>query len=144
MTQSSNYVAQVGGAHYGTKYGHWDFCKDADVPYLEGSATKYVYRWRKKAGIEDLKKAQSFVAKLMVGNGGTKRGLTVRHLLNHDKLNRFFDENIVAHEERAVIQLIVFWKDYNDLVEAYCALSNMIGREQDLIPTATMPKEEEE
>jgi len=59
-------LAQVGGSHYeSTSKGtcphccgeiqHWDWA--ADLPYLEGMATKYVARWRTKGGLEDLRKS---------------------------------------------------------------------------------------
>lgn len=64
---------QVGGDHYQSTAGrcpvcggevqHWDFA--ANMPYLEGCVTKYVTRWRKKNGVQDLEKAQHFLAKLI-------------------------------------------------------------------------------
>lgn len=56
---------QVGGDHYGpeTEYGHWDWVNDVGLNYYLGNATKYVVRWRKKNGIEDLQKAGTYVAK---------------------------------------------------------------------------------
>lgn len=55
---------QVGGAHYKTAYEHWDLVQDTHMDYLAGCATKYVARWRKKNGIEDLKKSLHYVNKL--------------------------------------------------------------------------------
>jgi hypothetical protein len=41
-----------------------------DLGYLEGNVVKYVSRWKNKNGIEDLKKAQHYLAKLIeVANG---------------------------------------------------------------------------
>ena len=64
-------VAQVGGDHYtkssglcphcGKEVQHWDVY--ADQPYLEGAATSYIGRWRDKGGLEDLRKAISFLEK---------------------------------------------------------------------------------
>jgi len=49
---------QVGGTHY-KDYAiqPWDFIESNNIPFLEGSAIKYLVRWRKKGGIEDLYKA---------------------------------------------------------------------------------------
>ena len=56
---------QVGGSHYkDAKYQHWDFAIDNRLGYIEGQITKYVTRWRKKNGIEDLEKAIHFLDKL--------------------------------------------------------------------------------
>lgn len=54
---------QVGGDHYKGEYQHWDFVCDTGMHYLLGCATKYISRWRKKNGVEDLKKALHYVEK---------------------------------------------------------------------------------
>jgi hypothetical protein len=56
---------QVGGSHYKTKYEHWDFVLDTGMGYLQGCATKYVARARKKNGLEDLNKALHYIDKLL-------------------------------------------------------------------------------
>lgn len=56
---------QVGGEHYrSAKYQHWDFAADNRMGYFEGQITKYVTRWRKKNGVQDLEKALHFADKL--------------------------------------------------------------------------------
>lgn len=54
---------QIGGNHYASEYQHWDFVCDVKLHYLIACATKYVSRWRKKAGIEDLKKSKHYLFK---------------------------------------------------------------------------------
>jgi len=55
---------QVGGDHYkGSDYQHWDFANDIKMLYLPGVASKYVARWRKKNGVEDLEKAVHYLDK---------------------------------------------------------------------------------
>jgi len=54
---------QVGGDHYVRDYQHWDFVIDTGMHYLLGCATKYITRWRKKNGLEDLKKPIHYLAK---------------------------------------------------------------------------------
>jgi hypothetical protein len=55
---------QHGGDHYkGTDYEHWDWVNDVKLGYLVGNATKYVFRWRRKNGLEDLEKAIHYVEK---------------------------------------------------------------------------------
>jgi len=55
---------QVAGDHYKSEYQHWDFVRDAGLDYLESQIVRYVTRWRKKGGLQDLEKALHFVAKL--------------------------------------------------------------------------------
>jgi hypothetical protein len=55
---------QVGGDHY--KVGgeeHWDRVHRLGLDYFQAQITKYVERWRKKGGIQDLHKARHFLDK---------------------------------------------------------------------------------
>lgn len=54
---------QIGGNHYAGNYQHWDFVIDTKMPYLLGCATKYVTRWDKKNGMEDLRKSIHYLSK---------------------------------------------------------------------------------
>jgi hypothetical protein len=57
---------QVGGEHYKTGgLQHWDIVLMFGLGYFEGQITKYLFRWRKKNGIEDLLKARHFLDKLI-------------------------------------------------------------------------------
>jgi len=59
------YVAQEGGDHYQAEFQHWDWVIDAKIGYLAGNATKYISRWRRKNGIADLKKAMTYIDKMI-------------------------------------------------------------------------------
>lgn len=54
---------QVGGEHYKGEIQHWDFAASQEFDYFQGQITKYVARWKKKNGIQDLLKAQHFLEK---------------------------------------------------------------------------------
>lgn len=56
---------QVGGNHYKNpgKAEHWDLVAMYDWDYFQGQITKYLMRWRKKNGIEDLEKAAHYLQK---------------------------------------------------------------------------------
>jgi len=56
---------QVGGDHYKTEIQPWDFIVANNLGYLEGNIIKYVSRWKDKGGVEDLKKAQHYLQKLI-------------------------------------------------------------------------------
>ena len=56
---------QVGGAHYKASIECWDFILANNLGYLEGTAIKYLTRYKKKNGVEDLKKAIHFIEKLI-------------------------------------------------------------------------------
>ena len=58
---------QIAGNHY-KKYGDlqpWDVVIKWNLGYLEGTALKYIARWRDKGGVEDIKKAIHFLQKLV-------------------------------------------------------------------------------
>ena len=56
---------QIGGDHYKGAMQPWDFIISNNLGYLEGTAIKYLARWRKKNGVEDLRKAVHFIEKLI-------------------------------------------------------------------------------
>lgn len=58
--------SQVAGNHYReAPLQHWDFAASNGLDYFQGQITKYVTRWKKKNGIEDLRKAQHFLQKYL-------------------------------------------------------------------------------
>lgn len=60
------YVAQEGGDHYQAEYQHWDWVIDCHIHYLPANCTKYISRWRKKNGVQDLRKAMTYLDKMIV------------------------------------------------------------------------------
>lgn len=57
---------QVGGSHYkGRKIEPWDFAIANDLDFMQGSVVRYVVRYRDKNGIEDLRKAQHCLEKMI-------------------------------------------------------------------------------
>jgi hypothetical protein len=68
---------QVGGQHYklnavkcphcGGELQHWDIYRF--FPYLVGTITKYLWRWRDKNGVQDLDKARHYLDKLIETEG---------------------------------------------------------------------------
>jgi hypothetical protein len=56
---------QHGGSHYQKTIQPWDYVAANGIGFFEGNAIKYLTRWRDKGGIEDLRKAQHYVEKLI-------------------------------------------------------------------------------
>lgn len=64
---------QVGGSHYkDCAIQPAEFVHANKIPYLEGSIIYYVFRWRSKNGIEDLKKAKHTIDLLIQLEEGGK------------------------------------------------------------------------
>lgn len=57
---------QFGGDHYQKKAIQcWDYIHENNIGYLAGNVIKYVSRYKDKNGLEDLKKAQHYLQKLI-------------------------------------------------------------------------------
>lgn len=61
---------QIGGTHYQKSIQPWDamqawMSQEEFEGYLSGNVIKYMARWRDKNGVEDLRKAQHYLAKLI-------------------------------------------------------------------------------
>ena len=73
---------QVGGDHY--KVGgeeHWDRAARLKLDYFQACITKYVERWDKKNGIQDLEKARHFLDKyLEIQKAAAARGEVARRI----------------------------------------------------------------
>lgn len=68
-TSEANKV-QVGGDHYKNKaIQPWDYILANKLGFLEGNIVKYVSRWRDKGGVDDLRKAQHYLKKLIEEEG---------------------------------------------------------------------------
>jgi len=84
---------QVGGSHYGgVTFQHWDFVIANHLGYFEGQITKYVLRWRKKNGKQDLQKALHYLQKL-------QQALATRQL-----------RWPVSRKARCIPELIIYYK----------------------------------
>lgn len=97
MSQSEANRHQVGGTHYKTSYEHWDWVLKLGVGYLEGNATKYVARWRRKGGLEDLRKALHYVNKAIESIPVLIRGGDAHEI--YLETNKFASANGLTEQE---------------------------------------------
>ena len=56
---------QVAGDHYKSAFQHWDYVALAGIAYLPAQVSKYLTRWEKKNGLQDLKKSLHFLDKFI-------------------------------------------------------------------------------
>lgn len=94
MTEANE--RQVAGTHYKAEYQHWDWVSDIDLPYLPAQVTKYIVRWKKKNGRQDLEKALHFLEKLIEVETYKQEALIADTV-------RFIDNNSVEDAESHVI-----------------------------------------
>lgn len=95
---------QIGGNHYASKYQAWDFIIDLRLHYLYGCALKYIYRHKKKNGVEDVKKAEHYIEK------AKEIGIKGGGLENQNLIKKFIQENEITHDEALIIHDICYGK----------------------------------
>lgn len=62
LEEQSALATQVGGGHYkDMKIQPVEYIHANGLDYFEGNVIKYVSRWRKKNGIDDLEKARHYI-----------------------------------------------------------------------------------
>lgn len=116
---------QVGGDHYrGRETQHWDVIDRNGIGYLEGVATKYLCRWREKNGIQDLRKAEHYVIKLL--EEIDEQGRRPRGIVPDDELVGLKDAYDLQAWECSSVRLLLTWchrvhveaalKDIRDLI----------------------------
>ena len=120
---------QVGGSHYKSQFQHWDFVAYyLDNRYLEGQVTKYVSRWRKKNGLQDLEKAEHFLSKLedLYASG------VIRPMRQFKRTEpaaiAFCEANELDAEETKVIVGLTGWEGPHALTQAREALATLLTR----------------
>jgi predicted DNA-binding protein (UPF0278 family) len=117
---------QVGGDHYKTPYEHWDFVLDTGMGYLEGCATKYVSRWRKKAGLADLQKAEHYIVKLMENHALFLDRVRQRRPSVYPQVERFREANGLSATEAEICFALASWVAPHDIDHALVLTRQLI------------------
>lgn len=94
---------QVGGTHYKSSYQHWDFMTETQLEYLPATATKYLSRWKKKNGLEDLYKAKHYIDKYI-------EVMTAREKKLLDETAAFISLNEIYGKEQYAIYSLIHYK----------------------------------
>lgn len=113
---------QVGGTHYQAKFQHWDLVIALKMPYLQAQITRYIARWRKKNGIEDLRKAQHYLAKFLE----VEELRRTQYLTNIEK---FIHENSLGEHERTVFINLARYEvgDIDNLLSVQAAITKLVN-----------------
>lgn len=133
---------QVGGSHYRSSYQHWSFVLDVGMDYLAGNATKYVARWRKKGGVEDLRKALTYLNKLE--EDGHLPNWRWTYPVRVVAVARFSTVNNLSDLERAFFLALATWEQKEDLAAARMILFSLLDEAERLArEAAPVPLTEE-
>ena len=117
---------QHGGSHYkGAKFQHWDLIARNHINYLEGCASKYASRWRKKNGIEDIKKGIHYCDKIveLIDECHYRPG----GCAPDSDLRMFYEQNgITDTDEVLAISNLCQWKELGDILRARSAMIKLL------------------
>lgn len=128
-TLSAN-SAQVGGDHYQSEYQHWDFTADVlEGRYMEGQITKYVSRWRKKNGRQDLMKATHFLTKLLEQESAGLVAPIQQGPADRAHCEQFCLANGLDKMESLIILSVSTWATREDLLFAGRVLDFLLSSE---------------
>jgi hypothetical protein len=137
MTDVTANEYQIGGKHYKTKYEHWDLVLNTRMGYLEGNATRYIVRWRKKNGTEDLRKAMHYVNKLIewAAKGHNRQDLSA-YWINDiiAEVTAFSKENKLGWIEQQAVQHLAAWTKLEHLEFARSSLIKLLEIAEDEEP----------
>lgn len=124
---------QIGGDHYkGADFQPWDWAKNSNgaLGYYECTSIKYITRFRKKGGVEDLNKVLHYLDKMLfeskhgeiAPNYDQRRSL--RTVMKYNRLN-----DCDGLQSNA-ITMIVMWQCPEDLEEAKKLVEQLIRVEK--------------
>lgn len=128
-------VKQVGGSHYQTESGlqHWDYMCAGHVEYLEGCASGYICRWRRKNGIEDLKKALSFMEKrLEIVHASAYTLINNPSTMTIDQVRQLGADYQLHSDEINGLYYILCWRQISDIKQAVVWLQGYVKRMAEL------------
>ena len=115
--QTANEI-QHGGDHYQNEgLQHWDFVHQGYLDYFQGNASKYVSRWRRKNGEEDLKKAIHYCQKAAELDRSPPS--TQARVASERLLFEFAKDARLTHEEYLAIRAITlrWWGAAVEVIE---------------------------
>jgi hypothetical protein len=163
LVNPNDHGQQVGADHYETPYQHWDFVqKVLQGRYLEGCATKYPTRWRKKDGLKDLRKSVHYINKLIfeITQDRSKFkwpwyhrakhlmplfALSQDYLQTREEIFLFCQANGLGleDEETRVMLLLGTWRSTVDLESAREIIERMITCEEQRLDSLYLSAESE-
>jgi hypothetical protein len=84
---------QVAGDHYRAGLQHWDLMAHNHVDYFSAQITKYITRWKKKNGVQDVEKSIHY----------------------HEKLTELLQDHVLELPQPREIKFLDAFKVTNDL-----------------------------
>jgi uncharacterized protein DUF3310 len=123
---------QVGGKHYTAAYQHWDLVADSGMGYFEGQITKYVTRWQKKSGAQDVEKAIHYFEKLvsLYQEGRMRRDWRMGASVTNEFFEKFKEANKLSTEEVTIFIGLLQYKNISELIAIGPLLHTLLKKAQ--------------
>ena len=127
---------QVGGTHYNqVQTQHWDLMLLNRVPYLEAQITKYVTRWKKKHGVQDVEKSTHYLEKLQDALSKGELPYPTPELTSAlaprvvpaAKFDEFVAENGIGDIEKTIFYLLLTYTSKDELYRVGVLLQHLLG-----------------
>lgn len=124
---------QVAGSHYRSGTQPWDvFLELFGLSFHMCNCAKYLVRWRKKNGLEDLQKSKHYLEKTIESarNGWTNPIiLEANGTIAMRLIEKMVKDNDIPPSEYTVIDIVLRWTDVRQLEHAMEILDNIINGE---------------
>lgn len=114
-------IKQIGGTHYNNKIQVWDLVAYLDMNFFLGNVLKYVCRYKKKNGKEDLEKALSYLERFK------KIPKVIEYYSkSNDTDKEFFRELKDLKERHEYISafLVQYDVDVKEIIDLICTVSD--------------------
>jgi hypothetical protein len=116
-------------------YIHWDLIIETHTEYLAANATKYISRWRKKNGLQDLQKAVHYIDKLIESAklGFIESPMRVLPEINEPdfaEVAKFCLANNLSEREQIAVTELILWRNTDDLENARDTVNLLIEEAQ--------------
>lgn len=133
-------VVQVGGNHYDSQFQHWDWVTEIKMGYLAGCATKYVSRWWKKGGVQDVQKARTYVEKMLEKFSQLQNDCLELpgHIVDH-YTKKFCRVNNLPAVETTICTLMTIWSTREDLQGVLDLMDELLKLAEARLAGATGP-----
>lgn len=119
---------QVGGDHYKSSLQHWDLVSRNNVGYLEGCATKYLTRWRRRGTPRsDLEKTKHFIEKML--DLAQNTGYRPSGLVSWEEIRLYGAANRIPALDLSAITILLRWSDSSGLRAAAKLVERLLKEE---------------
>lgn len=126
---------QVAGSHYRAGIQHWDLIAHNNTGYFEAQITKYITRWKKKNGVQDVEKSMHYHQKLteLINDGVIKLPTGER---TTNLLEDFKAANDLGNVEFTIFYLLLTYTTLDELGRVGILLQHLLAmaKERDAAP----------